>query len=77
MDPVEDDDPVGKDDAGTLSGSEPIRLPPVEVVCAWAVVMPKAMIAIRKSGRIAFLLRSSPQPRCRTTCDGAKSADKV
>jgi hypothetical protein len=26
VDPVEDDDPVGKDDVGTLSGSEPTAL---------------------------------------------------
>ena len=67
MDPIEDDDPVGKGDVGTLSGSEPTWLPPVEVVCAWAVVMPKTMIAIKKSGRIAFLLRSSREAGQRVT----------
>jgi hypothetical protein len=67
VDPVEDDDPVRKDDAGTLSGSEPTAL--VEVVCACAVVMPKAMIAIRKSGRIVFLLHSPP-----TACNAGQRA---
>jgi hypothetical protein len=28
-DPVEDDDPVGRDDVGTLSGSEPVAMLPV------------------------------------------------
>jgi hypothetical protein len=45
-------DPVGKGWTGTLSGSEPI--PVVEAVWASAVVMPKAMIAIRKRIRIAL-----------------------
>ncbi|MGA2999780.1 hypothetical protein [Bradyrhizobium sp.] len=28
-DPVEDDDPAGRDDVGTLSGSEPVAMLPV------------------------------------------------
>jgi hypothetical protein len=46
-------DPVGKVCTGTLSGSEVLLLAPVDAVWACAVVVPKAMIAIRKRIRIA------------------------
>jgi len=46
-------DAVGKVCVGTLSGSEPVLLAPADALWAWAVVVPKAMIAIRKRIRIA------------------------
>jgi hypothetical protein len=53
-DPPEKDDPVGNDDVGTLSEPEPMPSPLVDIVWAWAVVMPKTVTAIRKMCRIAL-----------------------
>jgi len=50
--PAAPDSPEGSGRVGTLSGSETV--PVVDVVWAWAIVMPKAMIAIRKRIRIAL-----------------------
>ena len=50
--PAAPDSPEGNGRVGTLSGSDPV--PVVDVVWAWAIVMPKAMIAIRKRIRIAL-----------------------
>jgi hypothetical protein len=79
IDPVEDDDPVGEDDVGTLSGSELTPVPPLAVwslaVWAWAVVMaavmPNTVMAIKRRYR-AFLLHSSPPLRCKTTREPPK-----
>jgi hypothetical protein len=53
--PVDNEKPDGRDCVATLSGSVPTPTV-VDAVCAWAPVMPNAMIASQKSGRIARLL---------------------